>query len=71
MKRSADHAGLGLLRVGVVVFDSFDEQMTTYALEDVPGLELFFRLEDVLRIAGDQRDGLDLVHKSPHELIIA
>ena len=57
MKRSADRAGLGL-RVGVVVFDSFDEQMTTYALEDVPGFEFFFRLENVLRIAGDQRGGL-------------
>ena len=70
VKRSADGAGLGL-RDGVVVFDSFDEQTTTYALEDGPGLEVFFRFEDVLRIAGDQRGGVDLVYESPHKRIIA
>ena len=70
VKRSADCTGLGL-RVGVVVFDSFDEQTTTYSLEDVPGLELVFRFEDVLRIAGYQRGGVDLVHKSPHPRIFA
>ena len=70
VERSADRAGLGF-RVGVVVFDSFDEQTTTYSLEDVPGPEVFFRFEDVLRIAGDQRGGVDLVHKSPHPRIFA
>ena len=70
VKRSADRAGLGLPG-GVVVFDSFDEKTTTYSLEDVPGLEVFLRFKDVLRIAGDQRGGLDLVHKSPHKRIIA
>jgi len=54
-----------------VVFDSFDEQTTTYSLEDVPGPEVFFRFEDVLRIAGYQRGGVDLVHKSPHPRIFA
>ena len=72
VKRSADRARVGV-RVGVVVvvFDSFDEQMTIYALDDVPSVEVFFRLEDVLRIAGDQRGRVDLVHESPHKRIIA
>jgi len=70
VERSADRAGLGF-RVGVVVFDSFDEQTTTYSLEDVPGLEVVFRFEDVLGIAGDQRGGVDLVHESPHPRIFA
>jgi hypothetical protein len=70
VKGPAGRAGLGL-RVGIIVFDSFDEQTTTYALKGVPGLEVFFRLEDVLRIARDKRGGLDLVHESPHKRIIA
>ncbi len=70
VKRSADRTGLGPPG-GVVLFDSFDEQTTTRALQDVSGLEVFFRFEDVLRVAGDQRGGVDLVHESPHERIIA
>ena len=70
MKRPTDRTGLRL-PIGVVVFDSFDEQTTTYALEDVPSPEVFFRLEDVLSSAWDQRGGLDLVHESRHAPIIA
>lgn len=70
VKRPADRVGLGL-SVCVVVFDSFDGQTTTCSLEDVPRLEFFFRLEDVLRVLGNQRDGLDRVHESPHARMIA
>jgi hypothetical protein len=55
----------------VVVFDSFDGQTTTRSLEDLPRLEFFLRLEDVLGVLGDQRDGLDLVDESPHTRMIA
>lgn len=70
MKRPADRVGLGF-PVRVVVFDLLDDQTTTSTLEDVPNLEFFFRLEDVLRVLGNQRDGLDLVDESPHARMIA
>jgi hypothetical protein len=70
VKRSANRAGLGLPG-RVVVFDTLDDQTTTRPLDDVPSLEVFLRLEDVLRIVRDQRAGLDLVDEARHVRIIA